>query len=641
MLEEENQISKFYYPCCREKGCDGLLRIKLNDNFTLDYECDKNKEHIGQNIFFKTFEMYFLKEKVINKCSKCYSNIENDYQYYCKKCELLYCPNCFSFDKHIKEDFNNLVVRNKKCIIHKKEITSYCITCKKYLCNSCIINYENISHKKHKVQNFYGIMPSNYLIDNLKKKIEENLKFYERVTISIEMWHKRINDKIEELKQNFKKEIHFCKTLLLNFNQYFINFTYYYNFYQLSKYIKRNYNKYLQKLENCYNFEEQTKALMNYFFPNNNEPKILEDKSYNCVRNEVVNYRINNKYFFQINRNLKKVKLMEYNLKNNYFQSVYNLSTDLNGEVYSISSSAKKNQIYVCLSETLKVLIFNYDIKEQTIMLNEDIIIDDQSDKNYQFHKCISISQNYLATSDNNSICIWSNYNSITNNTEKYTKIKRIELSEKVTDLLLINNEYFISAHPASNKIAFYAINNLEQEKIITQINVSNRKDSLLLFKEYTIINCMYGIAVIMNKIKEYIQYIKKNYDKDYFYTIINVYDDNSIYLTYLNIDLDDKEKYRRKYIIFIKIYGYKIISGLLDKYKEYDEIKIKIINNDDINNNDIINKFELLCWDENNFLITGNEEYHFITEDYNNDSDKKSSDDNIMIEDYDDDDED
>ena len=59
MLEEENQISKFYYPCCREKGCDGLLRIKLNDNFTLDYECDKNKEHIGQNIFLKLLKCIF------------------------------------------------------------------------------------------------------------------------------------------------------------------------------------------------------------------------------------------------------------------------------------------------------------------------------------------------------------------------------------------------------------------------------------------------------------------------------------------------------------------------------------------------------------------------------------------------------
>ena len=128
MMEEKDKITKFYYPSCRERGCNGLLKIIINDNFTIDYECDKNGEHKGKNIFFKTFELFYLKEKEINKCSKCHSNIDNDYLYNCKKCGLLYCTNCFLFDKHIKEDFNNLKIISQKCLSHKKEINSYCIT---------------------------------------------------------------------------------------------------------------------------------------------------------------------------------------------------------------------------------------------------------------------------------------------------------------------------------------------------------------------------------------------------------------------------------------------------------------------------------------------------------------------------------
>ena len=60
MEEHEN---KFYYPFCRVPGCNGVLGIRINDNdFSLDYECDKNENHYGQNIYFKTFERFYLKE---------------------------------------------------------------------------------------------------------------------------------------------------------------------------------------------------------------------------------------------------------------------------------------------------------------------------------------------------------------------------------------------------------------------------------------------------------------------------------------------------------------------------------------------------------------------------------------------------
>ena len=73
--------TKFYYPICPENNCNGVLLIKyINDNFSLDYECENNKSHQGKNIYFKTFERFYLKGREIIYCIKCLSN--NSYSLY-------------------------------------------------------------------------------------------------------------------------------------------------------------------------------------------------------------------------------------------------------------------------------------------------------------------------------------------------------------------------------------------------------------------------------------------------------------------------------------------------------------------------------------------------------------------------------
>ena len=60
MIAEKN--AKFFYPCCRMDNCGGVLEIKINENkFTLDYECEKNNTHKGKNIYFETFNNFYLK----------------------------------------------------------------------------------------------------------------------------------------------------------------------------------------------------------------------------------------------------------------------------------------------------------------------------------------------------------------------------------------------------------------------------------------------------------------------------------------------------------------------------------------------------------------------------------------------------
>ena len=57
-MSKRKYLNHFFYPHCNENECNGLLNIKFNDNFTLDFICDKDSSHKKSNIFFKTFERY-------------------------------------------------------------------------------------------------------------------------------------------------------------------------------------------------------------------------------------------------------------------------------------------------------------------------------------------------------------------------------------------------------------------------------------------------------------------------------------------------------------------------------------------------------------------------------------------------------
>ena len=109
----KEEISKFYYPCCNEKDCDGILKIEINKkNFSINCICQKNSEHQKKNIYFKTFERFYLKEIKVKRCSKCGLNLENDLRYECKRCMKIYCGFCFVFDEHIKENNKELLLIN-------------------------------------------------------------------------------------------------------------------------------------------------------------------------------------------------------------------------------------------------------------------------------------------------------------------------------------------------------------------------------------------------------------------------------------------------------------------------------------------------------------------------------------------------
>ena len=136
-MSEEISSSHFYYPLCKEIGCNGILKIKINSDFSVDCECDKDEKHKKKKLYYKTFERFYLQNKSFEKCSKCKCNLDCD-RYICNKCYASYCCYCFISDEHIKNDINNLSITNNKCLIHKKELNQYCITCKRNLCFYCL-----------------------------------------------------------------------------------------------------------------------------------------------------------------------------------------------------------------------------------------------------------------------------------------------------------------------------------------------------------------------------------------------------------------------------------------------------------------------------------------------------------------------
>ena len=214
-MNKQNLSNKFYYPFCIEEGCKGLLNIKIGDNFTLDYECENNASHKRKNIYFKTFERFYLKEKEIKSCFNCLAKLDN-ISYKCIKCDKIYCILCFMNDNHIKKNINNLKIKTKKCLLHNKDLTQYCSDCKQNFCLFCIINNEYSNNKTnhnndHDIINLMELIPSKNQINNLKNKIQKKSKFYEEIINSINQWERTLMNKSKILKQNLINEIKFIR----------------------------------------------------------------------------------------------------------------------------------------------------------------------------------------------------------------------------------------------------------------------------------------------------------------------------------------------------------------------------------------------------------------------------------------------
>ena len=539
MLNEQNLCqSKYYFPICREIGCNGNLRLYINEyNFSIDYKCEKIKSHKGHNIFFKTFERFYLKEKEYERCSKCNLNIENSCIYKCKECEKIYCSLCFLNDYHIKRNFNNLITKSNKCPIHQREFINYCVNCEKKFCIYCLKNNEK-GNKEHNVKNILDHMPSLAQINSLKKKIKKKSEIFEKIINSINKWQNKLNKKLHKLKENLKNEIKILEKLFLNFNQDYVNHTYYSNFYYFNENIEAINNKYLNNILLSQDFEEETKNIINLLFYNDTKIKkefkkgILKKDNY--IGEDGLIEKFTDNLFFSFSYFERIIKLVFYNDEKNETYYYENSKIEFRYRINSVSFSLDKKRIYACLLNKKIVKIFDYNDKEGSLKLSNEEICN-KNDLLGNFYKCIELFENFVATLERASIYLWSK---ISKNSKKYSIIYNINLDEKIYDLLLISSKCFI--YNQNNKISFFNFYLYEHEKIISNIDCIDTINSLLLFKEYIIVTCHKGIALISIKTKELIQYIencgdwdiknicKINENLNYIY-LLNDYDNISI----------------------------------------------------------------------------------------------------------------
>ena len=468
------------YPSCTK--CEGLLNIVFNNNLYLDFYCDKNENHKGEKIFFPTFEKYYLKEKDA-RCSKCNNNLLNKCMYEVKKNkekkvgekeEIILCVDCFQEEfENFKLDDAHLNIRSNKCKLHDYNLNHYCIDCNKNICIFCIKEDEMGNHKNHNIENLEDFIPTSKEIKDFQKKIKQKAEFYKELKYKINVWKNNIITKTEQLIQNLEKEIIILEKIIIKFDDKFMNYTYYNNFHHLKDFVKDINNEYLIKFNDNPDFRKQSINLIDlfsFYYPKKSAIKILKTniKDYYFLE-DTIPEKINNQYYFDTLYN----SIINYNKKKDSFYYCWKLD-DFKDKIYTVSLSLDKKIIYGCLNNRKIVKFFYFDEKEFSIKNQE---ISDIEDINSHFNKCIQLTEKYLATADNKYIKIWKN-----NKNEQLEIEKKMNIKTKTSDLLLINDEYFISSQPGKKTIIIININTFEISNTILNIDCIDSQNSLFSF---------------------------------------------------------------------------------------------------------------------------------------------------------------
>ena len=623
MSNEDKSTITYFYPSCQVKGCGGILKFHLNeDKLCVDYECEKNRDHHDENIYFKSFENFYLKEskEKVYKCSKCFSIIYKDKIYKCKECKNIYCENCKHFDEHSAKDINNIMIVEENLKREKMDYDKKCPKCKNNICfcfeclqNICI--YCSKFHKKHQMASLSLLSQTQESINHLLDKIEEKSKINENLICSIDKWEKEIQKKVETLKQKLRDEISLLKKLALNFNPLFDEPVYCLNFWELFFNLKNINMNDIKKFDGTYGLEEQSKYIMKLFFQK--EFKI-ENKIGFIERNieenhDTILHRLDDKNYI-VYEPYDYTKEVHNNFGLKTFSKEYLIN--LGPKIYSISSSKDKKEIYACLSDWKRIIIFNCDLDLFVIEKSNIEIVEENLKYKEHFNKCIQISSENLATSDNEKISIWSKIIDDEQNEKKYINILNINFNTNVLDILSVNNEYFISCQPENRNISFVNIYSLEQEKILYDNKFQfylDSKNVLTLLNKYIGVNCLSGIFLIYTKTKEIVQFIENKISskficlnhKDSFFIInpFNFINKEDIFVDFI---VDNTGNFDLRLYLWGSIEKYNLIDGCFERVENYRQIYSKFNSNN-------LNSSNLICI--NNTFICGIQELFLIEE--------------------------
>ena len=263
--------------------------------------------------------------------------------------------------------------------------------------------------------------------------------------------------------------------------------------------------------------------------------------------------------------------IYDYQISDDLIHCYAKLNFD--NHIFSISSTINNDLVYIyaCLLGTKKMKIFIYNIKDSKLKLsdfevnyeNEDYSISDNEDNSdiSHFTKCIQLSNQLIAISDNRNLSIWEKKEDLKN----YTKIKTINFQFLIKDIFLIDKKYFVcllsEEYNDEGDIKYYNIENLIDEKTIKNIDCMKKKMGLIfLIQQFLLIKGEKGISILSNKTKDLVQYIDFNSN---IYEIIPHNNDN-FYILLIDRNLTSNLSFEK----------YKLIEGSFIKTTDYINLK-------------------------------------------------------------------
>jgi len=93
------------------------------------------------------------------------------------------------------KEYNNIILNNNVCNIHKEEYVSYCFECNMHLCKECL---KTGDHSYHFKINIIEIIPNNDVLTKIRNLIKINkIKIKNLITIK-----KETENKINQIKND-------------------------------------------------------------------------------------------------------------------------------------------------------------------------------------------------------------------------------------------------------------------------------------------------------------------------------------------------------------------------------------------------------------------------------------------------------
>ena len=249
--------------------------------------------------------------------------------------------------------------------------------------------------------------------------------------------------------------------------------------------------------------------------------RIVDNKKVNSSNNNIDNnfdvFNIfNNKFennliesidensFIIYNESKGSIDFSRYNKNQNQIISFANIP--INEKIYSISLSSIEKKIFLSILNIKKIKIIDYDLKNNIYKLNQSEISNPYNYLVNSFYsKCIQLSKELFVTSEPNVITIWSY------NRNNYSQKKTIDINGLSYSMLLIDSNYFIFTQIDKKTIGIIDINNLTLDKVINIIDCKSDTDSLRkINNKYVLINGYNGIGIFSIESRELVQYTKE-----------------------------------------------------------------------------------------------------------------------------------